>query len=68
MASIIRKPNTKFWFACFRDLTGRQRRKSTGETNEKKARQIAQLYEQMAQRKLKPHKARETLSELYREV
>src|SRR6266404_1712324 len=68
MASIIRKPNSKFWFACFRDLTGRQRRKSTGETNEKKARQIAQHYEQMAQRKLKPHKARETLSELYREV
>jgi integrase len=68
MASILRKPNTKYWFACFRDLNGRQHRRSTGETNEKKARQIAQHYEQVAQRKLRPHKARETLSELYRHV
>src|SRR5258708_7873417 len=68
MASLTKKPQSKYWFACFRDLSGRQRRKSTGETSEKKARQIAQQYEQMAQRKLKPHKARETLAELYREV
>jgi integrase len=68
MASLTKKPQSKYWFACFRDLHGRQRRRSTGETNEKKARQIAQHYEQMAQRKLRPHKARETLSELYRQV
>jgi integrase len=68
MASLTKKPHSKYWFACFRDLNGRQRRKSTGETNEKKARQIAQHYEQVAQRKLKPHKARQTLSELFHEV
>jgi len=68
MASLTKKPHSKYWFACFRDLDGRQRRRSTGETNEKKARDIAQHCEQVAQRKLKPHKARETLSELYRQV
>jgi integrase len=68
MASLTKKPHSKYWFACFRDRAGRQRRKSTGETNEKKARAIAQQYEQMAQQKLPRHKARETLSELYREV
>jgi len=68
MASLQKKPHSKYWFACFRDLDGRQRRRSTGETNEKKARQIAQHYEQMAQRKLKPHKALETLSEIIREA
>jgi integrase len=68
MASLTKKPHSKYWFACFRDLGGRQRRRSTGETNEKKALQVAQDYERIAQRKLKPHKARATLSELYREV
>jgi integrase len=68
MASLIKKPHCKYWFACFRDLNGKQCRRTTRETNEKKARQIAQHYEQVAQKKLKPHKVRETLSELYRQV
>jgi integrase len=68
MASLTKKPHSKYWFACFRDLNGRQCRRSTGETSEKKAREIARHYELVAQKKLKPHKARETLSELYRQV
>ena len=68
MASLTKKLHSKYWFACFRDLNGKQCRRSTGETNEKKARAIAQNYELVAQRKLRPHKARETLSELYRQV
>ena len=68
MASVTRKAHSKYWFACFRDLNGQQHRRSTKETNEKKARQIAQTYEQVAQRKLKPHKVRETLSELYHKI
>ena len=68
MASLTKKPNSKFWFACFRDRGGKQHRRSTGETNERKALEIARRYEQVAQRKLKPAKFRETLVELYREV
>ena len=68
MASIIKKPNSKYWFACFRDITGRQHRRSTEETNRKKALEIARHYEMVAQRKLKPRRVRETLSELYREI
>ena len=68
MASLIKKPNSKYWFACFRDISGRQHRKSTEETNRKKALEIARHYEMVAQRKLKPRKVRETLSELYREI
>jgi len=68
MASIIKKPNSKYWFACFRDIIGRQHRRSTKETNRKKALEIARHYEMVAQRKLKPQKVRETLSELYREI
>jgi integrase len=68
MASLTKKPNSKFWFACFRDRGGKQRRRSTGETSERKAMEIARRYEQVAQHKLKPAKFRETLLELYREA
>ena len=61
MASLTKKSNSKFWFACFRDRGGKQHRRSTGETNERKALEIARRYEQVAQRKLKPAKFRETL-------
>ena len=68
MASLIKKSDSKYWFACFRDLNGKQCRRTTKETNEKKARQVAQSYELVAQKKIKRHKVRETLSELYRQV
>jgi hypothetical protein len=50
MARLIRKPRSKFWFACFRDANGRQRRKSTKTSDRKKAIKIAEQYEQVAQR------------------
>jgi integrase len=68
MASLIKKPNSQFWFACYRDANSKQHRRSTGVTNERKAREIARTYEQIAQHKLKPAKFRETMVELYREV
>jgi integrase len=68
MASIIRKPRSKYWFACFRDLHGRQHRKSTEQTDRRKALEVAKHYELVAQRKIKPQKVRETLSQLYSEI
>src|SRR5260370_28986419 len=68
MASLIRKPRSKFWFACFRDANGRQRRKSTKTSDRKKAIKIAEQYEQVAQRKMPARAVRETLAELYRDL
>src|SRR6266481_4466298 len=68
MASLTKKSNSRFWIACFRDAGGRQRRKSTGVTNERKAREIARIYEQTARRKVPRARFRETLTDLYREV
>jgi integrase len=68
MASITKKPRSRFWFACFRDLHGYQHRRSTGQTDRKKALEIARHYELVAQRRLKPQKVRETLSELYYQI
>jgi hypothetical protein len=45
MASILRKPTSKFWFAAFRDATGRQHRKSIGTIDKTKAKRIAAQYE-----------------------
>jgi hypothetical protein len=68
VASLIRKPRSKFWFACFRDANGKQRRKSTKTTDRKKAMKIAEQYEQVGQRKLPAKTVRETLADLYREI
>jgi integrase len=68
MPSLVRKPRSKFWFACFRDANGKQRRKSTKTTDRKKAMKIAEQFEQVGQRKIPPRTVRETLAELYREI
>jgi hypothetical protein len=58
MASVTKKPRSKYWFACFRDLQGKQRRVSTKQTDRKKAMKIAEQYEQISQRKLPVHTVR----------
>jgi integrase len=68
MASIVKKPNSRFWFAAFRDANRRQRRQSTFETDRKKALKVAEQYEQVATRKLPARSVRETIATLYREA
>jgi integrase len=68
MASVTKKPRSKYWFACFRDLQGKQRRASTKQTDRKKAMKIAEQYEQISQRKVPVHTVRQTLAELAREA
>jgi integrase len=68
VASLTKKRGSKFWFACFRDATGKQHRRSTHETTYKKAMKIAEDYEKIAQKKLTPRGARETMIALYREA
>jgi len=68
MASVTKKSRSKYWFACFRDLQGKQRRVSTKQTDRKKAMKIAEQYEQISQRKLPVHTVRQTLAELARKA
>jgi len=42
VASITKKARSKYWFACFRDLQGKQRRLSTKQTDRKKAMKVAE--------------------------
>jgi integrase len=68
MASLVRKSSSRYWFAAYRDLYGKQHRKSTEQTDRRKALAIAQHFELLAQRKIKPHRVRETIAELCRQV
>ena len=67
MASLIRQPTSKFWTAAFRDAHGKQIRRTTGETNKKRAFAVAEQFERVAQGKGKPQRVRQALTEFYRE-
>ena len=67
MASLIRQPTSKFWTAAFRDAHGKQIRRTTGETNKKRALVVAEQFERVAQGRGKPQRVRQALTEFYRE-
>src|SRR5215471_15542982 len=46
MASIVKRRGAKVWSAMYRDSSGRQHCKSTGETDKKKAQKVADSYEE----------------------
>ena len=45
MASVRRKPNSKYWYACYDQADGSRTQVSTKTTNRKAAIKIAQEYE-----------------------
>lgn len=68
MASVRRKPKTKYWIACYRDAEGAPRQRSTKETNREKALTIAKKLEKAYALKLTEAQARKLISEIYEEV
>lgn len=68
MASVRRKPKTKYWIACYRDAEGAPRQRSTKETNRDKALTIAKKLERAYALKLTEAQARKLISEIYEEV
>src|ERR1700745_79145 len=68
MSSVWRHPNSKYFCACLRDATGRQRRITTKETNRRKALKIAETFEKVArQRRTKSHTQR-VIARLHEEL
>ena len=67
MASVIRYPRSKYWFAAFRDSRGRQHRRTTRETDKRRAQRVADQFERIAQRKGNPQRVRQIFAEFYRE-
>ena len=67
MASLIRYPDSRYWVAAFYDAAGRQRRRSTRETNKKRAQAVADQYEKVAKRGGSPQRVRQVFVDFYRE-
>ena len=68
MASLWKHPESKYWTACFRDSSGKQRRVSTKETDRKKAKRIADEYEKGVRTKRTLRQTQRALFRLHEEI
>jgi integrase len=68
MASIWRHPRSRYFSACFRDHTGRQRRITTKETDRRKALKIAEAFEKASREQRTLAHARRIIERLYEEI
>jgi hypothetical protein len=68
VASLTRRPTSRFWVACFTDRTGRRLKRSTGGTDRKAAKRIARSYELAAQKLKTSRQVRRVISDLHREI
>ena len=65
MASLVKLPQSKYLVAAFRDSRGRQHRRSTRETDRKRAQRVAEIYERVAKGKGNASRVRQTISEFF---
>ena len=68
MASVWKHPKSRYWTACFRDPTGRQRRMSTRETDRKKALTIALEYEKAVRIRRTLRQTQKAIERLHEEI
>ncbi len=65
MASLRKKPNSRYWIACFTDGDGIQRQRSTQATDRTTAQGMAQKFEAAYAMKLTEAQARKVVSDIY---
>lgn len=68
MASIRQKRGTRYWVACFTDKTGKQRQRSTKETDRRKAKIIADELESAYRKELTERQVRKLYSEALEDI
>jgi integrase len=68
MSSIWRHPASRYFTACFRDASGRQRRVTTKETNRRRALKIAEAYEKAARAKHTKLHTKQVIERLHEEI
>jgi integrase len=66
MASLRRKPNSKYWIACFSLPNGQRAQRSTKTTNRKLAQKLADEYQSAADHRTTEAQVRRVLSDLHR--
>lgn len=65
MASLRKKPNSRYWIACFTDGDGIQRQRSTQTSDRTTAQSMAQKFEASYAMKLTEAQARKVVSDIY---
>jgi integrase len=68
MAFVHLKPGSQFYYAYFRDATGRRRNQSTKLTDKVQAQRVAELFEQTATGKRASHHVRASFNALFEEI
>ena len=68
MASLWKHPQSRYWTACFTDANGRQRKRSTKETNRAKALKIAHAYERAARTTRTAQHVRRVIEDIHEEI
>ena len=68
MASLLKRPRSKFWHAYYRDSSGRAFCRSTKLCDRKAAQKVADLWETTAQRKKRAQHVRATFADIIREA
>ncbi len=68
MSSLWKHPKSKYWVACFTDRAGRRLKRSTKETDRKKAQKIAEAYEEGARRVRTAKQVRAVLTSLHEQL
>ena len=66
MASLRRRPKTKFWFACFTDARGKRVQRSTRTTDRKSAQRLADEYEAVARGRATARQAQRVIADIFR--
>ncbi|MCB1077396.1 MAG: hypothetical protein KDM64_06165, partial [Verrucomicrobiae bacterium] len=61
MASLRKKPNSKYWFACFKLPDGTRVQRSTKESDKKEAMKMAIDYERAARKRITETQARKVI-------
>ena len=68
MASVWKHPQSQYWTGCFTDANGKQRKRSTRETNRSKALKIAHSYESAAKAARTAEQVKRVMADLHREI
>ncbi len=68
MASIRKKKDSKYWFACFALPNGERTQRSTKETDRKKALKLAEAFEDAARRRVTARQMQSVIADLYAKI
>ena len=68
MASIHKKPDSKYWMACFYRPDGRRAMRSTKQTNRQQAQKLADTYEAAYRQKWKARQVKRVMRDLYKDI